>query len=246
MNNQNDVYHLLGSRVEMLSANGGYKASIDPVLLAASVPVRLGQRVLDVGCGTGAATFCLVTRVPGIRAVGVDYQLPLIILADKIASLNGLKPSTRFIACDFMRPTGHPPPRCFDHVMANPPHLKKGSGTISHDPLKAAANVEGSASLEDWVSFCFNSVISGGTVTFIHRFDRKDELISLVEDYGLVKVTPLWPKIRGVGAKRVLVQIIKGSNLTVNYNGGIVLHTDENEYTPQATAILRDLKAFNA
>ena len=52
MNTQNS-YHLLGARVAMCVAEGGYRAAIDPVLLAASVPVQKGERILDVGCGKG-------------------------------------------------------------------------------------------------------------------------------------------------------------------------------------------------
>jgi tRNA1(Val) A37 N6-methylase TrmN6 len=244
MNTQNDVYQLLGSRVKMLSANGGYKASIDPVLLASSIPAGIGQRVLDVGCGTGAATFCLMARVPGVQVLGVDYQIPLIKLANKIASYNELHSRARFVALDFLKPAKHLQPNSFEHVMANPPHLKSGSGTISQDPLKALANMEGNAKLRDWVSFCLKSVKNGGTVTFVHRFDRKDELILLLRDFGSVKVIPLWPKIKDVGAKRVLVQIIKGGHLTINTTDGIVLHTDGNTYTPEANAILRDAEAF--
>ena len=244
MNNQNDSYQLLGSRLNMLSANSGYRTSIDPVLLAAAIPVKTRQRILDVGCGTGAAALCLATRVPGIIAMGIDCQAPLIVLANQISSLNGLTSSAKFITCDLLGPLACPQPQNFDHVMANPPHLKFGSGNASPDPLKAAANMEGKAKLKDWVLFCFKSVIKGGTVTFIHRYDRKDELISLVKNYGSVAVLPLWPKINGIGAKRVLVQVIKGASAVIHEKNGIVLHTNQNGYTIEAQAILREAKAL--
>ena len=244
MNNQNNIYQLLGSRLDMLSANSGYRASIDPVLLAASVPVKTGQRILDVGCGTGAATFCLATRVPGIIVMGIDYQAALIMLAKQISILNGLTSSAKFINCDIIEPITYPQPSRFDHVMANPPHLKFGSGNVSRDPLKASANMEGKAKLKDWVVFCLRSVVNGGTVTFVHRYDRRDELISLVKNYGSVAVVPFWPKIQGIGAKRVLVQVIKGANTVVHVKSGIVLHTNENGYTVEAQAILREAKAL--
>ncbi|MBL4768768.1 MAG: methyltransferase, partial [Rhodobacteraceae bacterium] len=41
----------------------GYRAGIDPMLLAASVPAHAGQSVLELGCGAGAAILCLATRV---------------------------------------------------------------------------------------------------------------------------------------------------------------------------------------
>jgi tRNA1(Val) A37 N6-methylase TrmN6 len=244
MNNEKDVYQLLGSRLNMLPADGGYRASIDPVFLAASVPVKTGQRVLDVGCGTGAAALCLVTRMPGIMAIGIDYQSSLIVLANQSSSLNGLTSNAKFITCDLLEPSVHFQAENFDHVMANPPHFKFGSGSVSYDPLKAAANMEGKAKLKDWVLFCFESVVDGGTVTFFHRYERKDELISLVKNYGSVAVLPFWPKTRGIGAKRILVQVTKGVSAVIQTKNGIVLHNDQNGYTNEAQAVLREAKAL--
>ena len=149
MNSQNNSYQLLGGRLNMLSAEGGYRAAIDPVLLAASVPAQKGQSVLEVGCGTGAAALCLALRLPGIQVTGMDCQAPLIELASEIAALNGFDARVQFLALDLLAVADHLQPLIFDHVMANPPHHKKGSGNPSPDPLKAAANVEGAATLKD-------------------------------------------------------------------------------------------------
>ncbi len=43
---------LLGGRVTIIQPAGGYRAAIDPVMLAATVPAETGGRVLDVGSGT--------------------------------------------------------------------------------------------------------------------------------------------------------------------------------------------------
>ena len=43
----------LGGRLSIWQPRDGYRAGVDPVLLAASVPARAGQSVLELGCGTG-------------------------------------------------------------------------------------------------------------------------------------------------------------------------------------------------
>jgi len=56
---------LLGQRVRLRQPRRGYRAAIDPVLLAAAVPARAGDRVLELGAGVGAAALCLAARVAG-------------------------------------------------------------------------------------------------------------------------------------------------------------------------------------
>ncbi|MCC7428595.1 MAG: methyltransferase, partial [Alphaproteobacteria bacterium] len=46
---------LLGGRVVLRQPVRGYRAAIDPVLLAAFVPARAGEHVLEGGIGAGAA-----------------------------------------------------------------------------------------------------------------------------------------------------------------------------------------------
>ena len=68
---------LLGGRVQLRQPVDGYRAAIDPVFLAASVPAEPHQLILDVGCGQGAAMFCLAARVPHCRVVGLEMQREL-------------------------------------------------------------------------------------------------------------------------------------------------------------------------
>ncbi|MFV0475862.1 MAG: methyltransferase domain-containing protein, partial [Pikeienuella sp.] len=80
---------ILGGRVRLLQPRAGYRAATDPVLLAAAAQARPGARVLDAGCGAGAALFCLAARVPGIEAHGLELQPAYAALARRNAALNG-------------------------------------------------------------------------------------------------------------------------------------------------------------
>ena len=52
--------------------------------VAASVPARAGQSVLDLGCGVGAVALCLGARVPGLTLTGVERQPDYAALAQRI------------------------------------------------------------------------------------------------------------------------------------------------------------------
>src|SRR6202034_2689614 len=130
---------LLGGRVVLRQPVQGFRAAIDPVLLAAAVPAESGQTVLDLGTGTGAAAFCLARRVPGVRAAGLGQPRELALLAAETAVLNGLDRHTDFLIGDLLAPPSRLEPNSFDHVMANPPYLPAGTATLPPDPARARA-----------------------------------------------------------------------------------------------------------
>lgn len=216
----------------------GYRAAIDPVLLAAAVDARAGDRVLEAGAGHGAAAICLARRVPDCRVTGIEMQPGLVKLANENARLNGLSGTVQVMVGDLVRPLPRIAAGTFDHVMANPPYLDAGRADRSDDPGRAAANVEGEATLKDWIAFMLRMVRARGTVTLIQRADRLDEILSLLHGRaGETVVFPLWPR-SGVPAKRVIVRARKGIRSPLAISAGLVLH-DGDGFSTTADAVLR-------
>jgi len=229
----------LGGRVRLRQPADGYRAAIDPVFLAASVPAKAGETVLEAGAGHGAAAICLASRVPGCQVFGIEAQADLVRLANDNARLNGLAPAVQVMVGDLAKP----PPRLisgsFDHVMANPPYLAAGAASSSPVPGRAAANVEGEAVLADWIGFLLRMVRLKGTLTLIHRADRLDEILALLRaDAGEIVVFPLWPRA-GEPAKRVIVRARRAIRTPLTVAAGLALHGEGGAYTPEADAVLR-------
>ena len=243
---------LMGGRVRLRQPRGGYRVAIDPVLLAACVPARAGELVLDAGAGTGAAALCLAARVAGVDVVGLELFAAHAELARANVALNHASDRIEIVGGDIARPPPALMPESFDHVMANPPHLEPGAVRPSPDPGRAAAHVEGEAKLADWVGACLALARPGASVTFIHRAGRAAEVVAeLARGAGAIVVLPLLPR-HGQAAKRVLVQARAGAaNAGAAQNGaapgdspvrtlpGLVLHDADGAYTDAAEAILR-------
>lgn len=227
---------LLGNRLTLQQPEAGYRAAIDPVLLAASVPAVAGERVLDLGCGVGTAGLCLAVRVPAVRVLGLDLQADLIALAVRNAAANDVQARVSFAAGDVLE--FHE--RDFAHVLVNPPYLSRDKASISPNPIKAMANVEGAARLSDWVAAAVAAVKPGGTVTFIHRADRGDELLGLMQEgLGALKRLPLLPR-RDAASKRIILQGTKDAPPHFRELRPWVLHEADGRFTPETEAILRD------
>ncbi|MEE2997847.1 MAG: methyltransferase domain-containing protein [Pseudomonadota bacterium] len=229
----------LGGTVTLRQPVRGYRAAIDPVMLAASVNAGPGERVLEAGTGHGAPAICLARRVPECIVTGLEIQPDLVRLANDNARLNGLAKNVQVMIGDLGRQMPRIAAGAFDHVMANPPFLDAAHAHKSPDGGRAAANVEGEAKLRDWVEFLLRMVRPKGTVTLIHRADRLDEILTLLYgNAGETVVFPLWPK-RDVDAKRVIICARKGIRAPLTMSPGLILHEDDGSYTKQADAILR-------
>src|ERR1700712_4723911 len=81
--------HLLDGRVRFAQRRTGFRTGIEPVLLAAAIPARAGQRVIEAGTGAGAALLCLAARVPGVSGLGVELDGEMAALARTNAAGNG-------------------------------------------------------------------------------------------------------------------------------------------------------------
>jgi tRNA1(Val) A37 N6-methylase TrmN6 len=224
---------LLGGKLRFTQPADGYRAAIDPVLLAAAAgsPVK----ALDLGCGAGAASLCLLARVPTVQIVGVEIDPELAELAAANLAANELAARARIVACDAAEfgEVG------FDLVMVNPPYLEAARADPSPEPRKRKADVEGELDLAGWVKAAKRAAGPKGQILFVQRADRLADLLAAMKGLGAVVVFPLWPK-QGETAKRVLVRAKLGSKAPLTLAPGLVLHRADGKFTFEAEAILRD------
>ncbi len=237
----------LGGKVRLLQPVDGYRAATDPVLLAASIPARAGQCILDVGCGVGAASFCLAARVAGVHLCGIDIQDTLVDIAQKNRVLNDMEDRARFVCADLLSRPMDPVPNSFDHVMANPPFYEAGSGHRPPNEIKARAHMEVAegASLQNWVDYMLRMTKPKGTVTFINRVERLEETLAAFKGrLGELILFPIWSMsptgTQARGAKRFILQGRKGIKTPLTFANGLVVHEDDGSYSKKAKAILQE------
>lgn len=235
---------LLGGRLRVRQPRNGYRTAIDPIFMAAAVPARDGEMVLDVGSGVGAASLCLAMRVGGCRVFGLEAQAPLVALARENADLNGMAGRVESMIGNLQAPPPRLAPGSFHHVMTNPPYQEADHGTPSPNPSKALANQESAVELEPWMRFCVNMLRPKGCLLVVYRADRLDDLLAaLHRKVGEIVILPLWPKL-GRPAKRLVLRARKGVATRLTLLPGLVLHQDDGSYTADAQAVLAEAAAL--
>lgn len=234
--------HLLGRRVALFQARNGYRAAVDPVLLAAAVPAAPGQRVLDLGLGAGAAALCLAARVPGISLVGIERDVAAAALARANAVLNGA--DLAVVEADVGGRAAHasdPRGLSFDHVLTNPPYLEPDRADPPPDGGRRAAHVEAGVGLSGWIAAGLRRLKPGGSITVVMRADRLDVVLTALSGpAGDIRVLPVHTVADGRPAKRVIVQAMKGRRTPLSLLAPLVLAGQGRAWLPVARAVLED------
>ena len=235
----------LGGRLHLWQPRRGYRAGVDPVLLAASLPLVAGQSLLDLGCGVGTAMLCAATRVPGIAPTGVEVQADYAALAARNAAEAGIAAAVQCADLTALPPAVRQ--RQFDHVIMNPPYFDRSQGAAAQDAGRDTGR-GGSTPLADWLDAGISRVRPGGYLTVIQQAARlHDVLAALHGRMGSVIVQPLAARADRA-PHLVLVQARLGGRGAFRLAAAIVLHDgpahnhDGDDYTPLVAAALRSGK----
>lgn len=228
-----ESHYLLAGRVKVIQPADGYRAGMDAVFLAAACPVESGDKILDMGCGAGAASLCVAVRVQNIHATGIEIQPPQAEIARRNFAANNLAAE---IICADIRMHNFPADH-FDHVIMNPPYHNPDEHTAPQHGARAVAFMMDD--LGAWIETARRTVKTHGSLTLIHRADALADLLGCMNGFGAVEVIPLWPKA-GEAADRIIIRARKGRKTPLQMHPGIILHTTDGGNTEAANNILRN------
>jgi tRNA1Val (adenine37-N6)-methyltransferase len=227
---------LLGGRVTYRQKRQGYRTGIEPILLAACVPARAGERVVEAGTGAGPGLLALNARIPGIIGLGIERDPGMADIAAANVALNA--PNTLKIQC-------HPledwtPDGPYDHAFANPP-WHPDAGTPPLDPGRHAAKRANDKTLPLWIRALATPLRRRGTLTLVLPAASFSQAVAALATCHCTEITllPLWPHA-GEPAKLIILQAIREGRGASRILPGLVLHEPDGTYTPHASAILRD------
>lgn len=212
---------------------------MDAALLAAACGAVDGARVLEAGCGAGAALLSAAVRSPRARFVGLERDTGAAALARRNVEANGLASRVEIHDGDVGAPPATLALGGFDAAMANPPFFDDPDALRAPSPARRGAWIADDG-LDAWIDFLLAAVRPGGAIVLIHRADRLGDILAgLGRGAGSMAARAVHP-FADAAAKRVLVRAVKGGRAPLRLVAPLVLHPREGgKHTPQADAVLR-------
>ena len=161
-----------------IQRSGVFPLGSDSQALGGFAKVRRGERLCDLGCGSGVLGLYLLAREPSLRVTGLELDETAADLAEENFRANGL--DAQVTRGDLRRARELFPAGYFDLAVSNPPYFSVGSGYSG-----GAARMEETCTLEDVCAAAQWLVKNGGRFSIVHRPERLADLFQTLRAHDL-------------------------------------------------------------
>ncbi len=158
---------------------------MDAVLLSGFAVVKQGERVIDLGTGTGIIPILLRAKTLGRDFTGLEIQEESADMARRSVAVNGLSRDIQIITGDIKEASTIFGASIFDVVTTNPPYMNDQHGLRNPSLPKAIARHEILCTLEDVLCESAKLLRPGGRFYMVHRPQRLAEIIRMLSKYSL-------------------------------------------------------------
>ena len=175
-----------GERLDDLQLNGlqiiqdpkRFCFGMDAVLLSDFAKVRTGEKVLDLGTGTGILPILLAGKTKGQHFTGLEIQPESAEMARRSVAYNHLEEKIEIVTGDIKEAGRLFQPAFFDVITVNPPYMADQCGIQNPQDAKAIARHEILCNLEDIFRESKKLLPEGkGRFYMVHRPVRLAEIL---------------------------------------------------------------------
>lgn len=236
--NDETLDDLLVGGLQVIQSRHGYRFSLDAVLLAHFATLKGGERVCDLGTGSGVISILLAWREKTCQITALEIQESLYKRAIRSVRLNGMEDRIQVLQGDIRKLEDILPATGFELAVANPPFWPAGQGRLPVHEEAAVARHELELTLSQLLAGAAYILKSQGRLALVHRAARLDEIIQLAGEHGLGvqrlrTVHPYWQR----PANLVLVEAVKGGRTGVEILPPLVIYNDNGQYTEELLEI---------
>ncbi len=233
---------LFNGRIKVIQKRGGYRFSVDSILLAHFASKLPASSIVDLGTGCGIIPLILARRLKSATVVGVEVQEDLAEMAKRTVLLNELTERITILQNDLRKVKEYLRPASFDMVVCNPPFYPVSSGRINPDQQKAIARHEITAKLGDIVRVSCYLLSPAGTIVIIFPVRR---LIDLLDTFRQQNIRPkvlhlIYSHKEGEG-KLVVIEAVKGGNPELKIGEPVFIFNRDGGYSKEMQKIYEEI-----
>lgn len=209
----------------------------DAILLADFARPHSGDRVLDLGTGSGVLPLLLSAGQPGLRVTAVDISPAACALARKNLADNRMEGTV--LEADLREYKSVLPCGGFDLTVSNPPYFAAGSGAAPA-PHRRTAREDGTCTLPQLCAAAAWSTRWGGSFCMVFRPERLGELFSTLEQAGFApkRLRPVH-HAPGRAVSLLLIEARRGGKPGLLWEPDLYLFTAQGQESPEYRRICR-------
>ena len=207
---------------------------MDAVLLSGFAVVKKGERVLDLGTGTGIIPILLTAKTEGRHFTGLEIQEESADMARRSVTYNHLEDKVDIVTGDIAEASSLFALASFDVVTTNPPYMNESHGLKNPEDAKAIARHEVKCTLEDVVREGTRVLRPGGRFYMVHRPRRLIEIITAMKHHGLEpKRMKMVHPYGDREANMVLIEAVRGGGPLLKMEAPVIVFDQNGEYSQE-------------
>lgn len=211
---------------------------MDAVLLSDFALVKKGDKIVDLGTGTGVIPILLAAKTNASSIMGVEIQEDMVEMARRSIALNGLEHRVCIVHGDIKTGLGELGRGEWDVVVSNPPYKKLGSGLVNPEDAKAIARHEIMCTLDDVLRVGASLLKFGGRFSMVHRPDRFMDVVIGMREIGLEpkRIRLIHPSL-GKAPNLMLIEGVLGGRPYLEWIPPLYVYDDTGAYTEEIRRI---------
>lgn len=213
---------------------------MDAVLLSHFVEIKKGNRVLDMGTGTGILPILLCAISDKTQFDALEIQEESVDMAIRSVSLNGLQDRIHITQGNISQASVIYGKQSFDAVVTNPPYMNDKHGLQNPELPKAIARHEILCTLEDVIREASLVLKPKKSLFMVHRPHRLPEIFQTMQQHGLEpkRMCMVHPYIHKE-PNMVLIEAVRDGNPMLKTEPPIIVYQRTGVYTQQILDIYR-------
>lgn len=222
------------NHLRIIQKTDGFCFGMDAVLLSGFAAVKPGERVLDLGTGTGIIPILLSAKTEGEHFTGLEIQEEIAGMAKRSVSMNGLEEKIEIVNGDIKEASRIFGAASFDVVTTNPPYMNDAHGLKNPTEVKAISRHEVLCTLEDVVREGAKVLKHGGRMYMVHRPHRLIEILNTMTKYRLEpKRMKLVHPFRDKEANMVLIEAVRGGGAWMKVEPPVIVYKEPGVYSQE-------------